>query len=167
MHTIVFESQDKVEFNVEKVDGKWLLNGSQVTINILPINPYYYNILIDCRSFNLEVLTLNGNSNTPVLRVNNSVITGELRTALDELLNKMGMNKTIAASVGEIKAPMPGLILQILVKSGMSIKKGDPILILEAMKMENIIKSPVDGIIKNIKAKERESVSKNQILIEF
>jgi biotin carboxyl carrier protein len=79
----------------------------------------------------------------------------------------MGMNKTIANTISDIKAPMPGLILQILVKSGMLIKKGDPVLILEAMKMENIIKSPVSGVIKEIKAKEKESVAKNQILIEF
>jgi biotin carboxyl carrier protein len=167
MDTIVFESQGKMEFMVEKVDGKWLLNGSQSSINILPINAHFYNILIDGKSFNLEVLSDNGSSSTSILRVNNHVVSGELRTALDELLNKMGMNKTIANTISDIKAPMPGLILQILVKSGMLIKKGDPVLILEAMKMENIIKSPVSGVIKEIKAKEKESVAKNQILIEF
>ena len=62
---------------------------------------------------------------------------------------------------------MPGLILKIMAEPGQSIKKGEPILILEAMKMENVIKSPVDGVIKKVLVKEKDSVPKNQVLIEF
>jgi biotin carboxyl carrier protein len=62
---------------------------------------------------------------------------------------------------------MPGLILEIHVQTGQEVNEDDPLLILEAMKMENVITSPRDGIIKSITVKKGETVDKNQLLIEF
>ena len=62
---------------------------------------------------------------------------------------------------------MPGLILEILVTKSVIVKKGDPIIILEAMKMENILTSPKDGVIKNIEVKTQQTVEKNNVLIRF
>ena len=62
---------------------------------------------------------------------------------------------------------MPGLILEILVTKSVKVKKGDPIIILEAMKMENILTSPIDGVIKNIEVKAQQTVEKNNVLIRF
>jgi biotin carboxyl carrier protein len=62
---------------------------------------------------------------------------------------------------------MPGLVIDLKVKVGDTVKAGDPLLILEAMKMENILKSPGDGTIKNVKTKKGDSVEKGQVLIEF
>ncbi|HNA32062.1 MAG TPA: biotin/lipoyl-binding protein, partial [Flavobacteriales bacterium] len=71
------------------------------------------------------------------------------------------------AAVKEIKAPMPGLVLKVLVKEGDAVKKNEPVLILEAMKMENVIKSPGDGTVKRIHAQEKTAVEKGQLLIGF
>jgi biotin carboxyl carrier protein len=62
---------------------------------------------------------------------------------------------------------MPGLILDIYVQEKQQVQKGDVLLILEAMKMENAIKSAADGVIKSIKVSKRQSVEKNQLLLEF
>jgi biotin carboxyl carrier protein len=62
---------------------------------------------------------------------------------------------------------MPGLVLSVLVKEGDEVKKGDNLFVLEAMKMENIIKSPADVTIKSIKIKASDKVEKNQVLIQF
>ena len=62
---------------------------------------------------------------------------------------------------------MPGLILELLVQKGDIIQKGDPLVILEAMKMENILYSPADGIINDIIVKPQQTVEKNNILIKF
>jgi len=62
---------------------------------------------------------------------------------------------------------MPGLIIDLKIKAGDTVKSGDQLLILEAMKMENIIKSPGDGIVKFIKVKKGDSVEKGQVLLEF
>ena len=79
----------------------------------------------------------------------------------------MGMNSTGAGSLKEIKAPMPGLILDLKVAPGDVVKKGDVVLILEAMKMENSIKSPGDGLVKAVNVSLKQSVEKNQVLTQF
>ena len=67
----------------------------------------------------------------------------------------------------EIKAPMPGRVLDVVVQEGDRISKGDNVVVLEAMKMENVIKSPTDGIVKNVCVVKEEAVEKNQVLIAF
>jgi len=66
-----------------------------------------------------------------------------------------------------IKAPMPGLVLDVLVESGQTITKGDQLLILEAMKMENVLKAAGDGVVKSIEIKKGNTVEKGQILVEM
>jgi biotin carboxyl carrier protein len=62
---------------------------------------------------------------------------------------------------------MPGLVLKVFVSNGDEVKKGDNLFILEAMKMENIIKSPSDVSIKNIKIVPGDKVEKGQVLMQF
>lgn len=62
---------------------------------------------------------------------------------------------------------MPGTVLEIRVKQGDKVKKGDVVLILDAMKMDNELLSPVDGVVKNICVEQGASVAKDQLLIEF
>ena len=62
---------------------------------------------------------------------------------------------------------MPGLIIEIIAKEGQEIKEGDQLFILSAMKMENIILAPGDGVIKEIKAKTNDAVEKGQLIIEM
>ena len=77
------------------------------------------------------------------------------------------MESTLTKQLDNLKAPMPGLIHSLKVEAGQEVKKGDPLLILEAMKMENIIKSPGEGIVKEIHVEEKNSVEKNALLITF
>jgi len=75
-------------------------------------------------------------------------------------------SKPIVTSAGSVLAPIPGLVLRILVKEGDSVKAGDTVLILEAMKMESEIASTATGIIKTINVKEGASVHEGETLIE-
>jgi biotin carboxyl carrier protein len=77
------------------------------------------------------------------------------------------MNTAVGSKINTIKAPMPGLIIDLKVQAGSTVKAGDPLLILEAMKMENIIKSSGEGIVKSVKVKKGDSVEKGEVLIEF
>ena len=72
-----------------------------------------------------------------------------------------------AQVVKDIKAPMPGLVLQISVGPGDTVEKGDPLLILEAMKMENVLKAPGSGTVKKVSVNQGQAVEKNQLLIEM
>ncbi len=67
----------------------------------------------------------------------------------------------------QLLSPMPGLIVDVFFKAGDAVKKGEQLLILEAMKMENIIKAPNDACIKKIHVQKSQSVDKDQLIIEF
>jgi biotin carboxyl carrier protein len=79
----------------------------------------------------------------------------------------LGFENAQAGKVAELKAPMPGLVLKILVEQDQVVSKGENLLILEAMKMENMIKSPADGIIKRLLVTTGDKIEKNTVLIEF
>ncbi len=88
-----------------------------------------------------------------------------VRTKLEETVNDLMKKKDFSKKLIEIHAPMPGLILKILKSVGEEVKKGEPMLIFEAMKMENELRSSVDGTIKNILIKEGDTVEKNILLV--
>ena len=69
--------------------------------------------------------------------------------------------------INDIKAPMPGLILEVNVEEGAEVQEGDYLLVLEAMKMENTLTAPRDGVVKSVSIKKGETVEKNQLLIEM
>jgi biotin carboxyl carrier protein len=77
------------------------------------------------------------------------------------------MDALATKKVNELKAPMPGLVLDVRVKVGDVIKKGEPLVVLEAMKMENVLKSIADVTIKKIAIEKGNAVEKNQVLIFF
>ncbi len=77
------------------------------------------------------------------------------------------IKKTVSSKVSSVKAPLPGNIFKILVQVGDEVKKGDKIMIMEAMKMENNVLADKDGKIKSIKVKEGDSVLQNDVLAEI
>jgi biotin carboxyl carrier protein len=91
----------------------------------------------------------------------------EVKNEQDILLERLGFQANTSGGSGEIRAPMPGKILELLVDLNDEIKHGDPVVILEAMKMENELKSPESGIISKIHIREGESVEKNQPILEI
>ena len=142
--------------------GTALVNG-----DILRISDKEFHLLYNQQSYNIEVLKLNAEEKTMTLRVNSKKFTIQLQDKYDQLLKSLGMDALAAKKVNDIKAPMPGMVLKILVKEGDAVKKGDALLTLEAMKMENILKSPTDGVIKKVVAQQGTAVEKNSVLIQF
>lgn len=124
--------------------------------------------LIDSnKSMNISEIISEGNSKTIRVVVNGNSYTFLIKDELDQLVDQLGMANVGQKKITNIKAPMPGLILDIMVEAGQSFKAGDPLLILEAMKMENVIKAESDGVIKSIEANKTDTVEKGQIIIEL
>lgn len=101
------------------------------------------------------------------VRINGGYYDVVIKNALDLLIDQMGLAHAASSSAADLQAPMPGLIVDVLVAEGDEIKKGDPLLILEAMKMENKLTSAVDGIVQSVLVKAGDTVEKNTTLIEF
>ncbi len=80
-------------------------------------------------------------------------------------LRKLAGEAGVLGGEVEVKAPMPGLVLRILVESGQEVKKGDRLLIIEAMKMENELKAPRDGVVKEINCTEKDAVEQGKALV--
>ncbi|MCW9705829.1 acetyl-CoA carboxylase biotin carboxyl carrier protein subunit [Fodinibius salsisoli] len=91
----------------------------------------------------------------------------DVRNEQDLLLDRLGFKTAAEIGEGELNAPMPGKILEILVKEGDEVALGDPVAILEAMKMENELKAPVSGIISSIAVAENDSLEKNALILEI
>ncbi len=158
---------DKYSFEVRSEKDQVLVNGSPVNLDIYPVDKNTFHILNQNRSYNAELIHLNKSEKTCKVRVNNNTYTLRLTDQFDELLHKLGMDDLNALKVSELKAPMPGLVLKVLVSEGEEVRKGANLLVLEAMKMENIIKCPADVIVKSIKVNPSDKVEKNQVMIVF
>jgi len=143
------------------------LNGKLVSGHFLKINEHQFHILYNNKSYNVDVVKLNPEEKTMTVKINSVKFNLSLKDKYDELLHNLGLDSLAVKKVADIKAPMPGMVLNILVNEGDVVKKGDTLIILEAMKMENSLKSPTDGVIKKIIANKGTAVEKNQILIQF
>jgi biotin carboxyl carrier protein len=126
-----------------------------------------YHILHNNKSYRAQITEANFNKKYYQVTVNNNTYNINILNALDILINEMGFEVGKVKQINSIKAPMPGLILEINVKPGQEVNENDPLFILEAMKMENSITSPRQGIIKSISVSKGDAVDKNQLLIEF
>lgn len=77
------------------------------------------------------------------------------------------VQKSVASKDGQIKPPMPGTVVKILVKEGEEVKKGQPLIILESMKMEHPVEAPMDGKVKKLGVKAGDLAELNTLLLEM
>lgn len=143
------------------------LNGESFDWDIVQLSDRTFHILYQNRSYTAEVLDLNASEKTVSLKINGHLHQLQLKDRFDLLLEKMGMSNAVGTKVNELKAPMPGLIVGINVQPGDGVSKGDSLLILEAMKMENVLKSPGEATVKAIRVGKGDRVEKGQVLVEF
>ncbi len=143
------------------------LNGEPFAWDLVKLTDRTFHIIRNDQSFTAEVLDLNATEKTVRLSVNGRIHEIKLKDRFDLLLEKMGIANAETAKVSNLKAPMPGLVVGINVQPGDVVQKGDSLLILEAMKMENMLKAPTDATIKTIRSQTGDRVEKGQILIEF
>ncbi len=159
------KDQFKVKVNEEL---EYQLNSEDLSsLDTLAISPTSYHILVDNKPFTAEIIEANFHKKKYEVRVNSNRYSIAIEDDLDHLIDQMGFALSSSRNISSVEAPMPGLILEINVKIGQEVKEDDPLLILEAMKMENVITSPRDGTIKSIQVSQGDAVDKNNLLVEF
>lgn len=153
-----------VEFEVDiRPDGRIFVNGEEREVDFLPsADPALFSLIMDRTSH--EVLV---EERDEVYEV---IMLGRLFTAsvLDEraqLLSKSRGGSEVDTGEISIRAPMPGLVVEIPVSEGEAVTKGQTVVILESMKMQNELKSPRDGTVQRINTAAGQGVEQNALLI--
>jgi biotin carboxyl carrier protein len=151
------------------VDGQSFDFSKEVISNLdmLEVGNNAFHVLQDNQSYHCKLLEANYADKTLTLEVNGNKYTINIEDEYDLLVKKMGLSAVVSHKITNIKAPMPGLVLDIMIEPGQEIEKGTPLLILEAMKMENVLKSEGDGVVKSIEVAKGAAVDKGQVLIEM
>ncbi|MEN8137545.1 MAG: acetyl-CoA carboxylase biotin carboxyl carrier protein subunit [Bacteroidota bacterium] len=143
------------------------IDSDNFSFSIKSQNKNNYIIEKDGIEYDLDIIDLNENTKTIEILVNGKYFKTNLRDQYDKLIHNLGYGRKNDSESRYIKAPMPGLVLDILIKKNDPIKEGQHLLVLEAMKMENIIKSNSVGKIKNVNISKNDTVDKDEILIEL
>lgn len=142
-------------------------NGQPFAWDVAVLAPGRFQVLHGGRSYNAEVVSADYTAKQFILKIDGQCVELTAKDRFDLLLERLGLSAAAAVQVNELKAPMPGLIVDVRVQPGQAVFKGDPLLVLEAMKMENILKAPADGVVSAIKVGLRDNVQKGQLLVQF
>lgn len=160
----------KKEYDIEfKNESEGTINGKEFNWDVYSIKDTCgcFNVLKNDHSLNASVLESDFDAKKFVISVRGNAYQIEVKDRFDQLLTNLGLENALVQKIDDIKAPMPGLVLKFMKNEGDTVVKGESILVLEAMKMENVIKSPTDGVINQIKVKQGQAVEKNQVLLTF
>ncbi len=136
-------------------------------LDAVTIQKNKFHILQNNLPFKAEIIFSHFYQKRYTVKVNNNIYQVAISNPLDILIKELGFEVGVSKVIKLLKAPMPGLILEINVEVGQTVNENDNLLILTAMKMENSLLSPRDGVIKSIAINVGDSVIKGDLLIEF
>jgi acetyl/propionyl-CoA carboxylase alpha subunit len=161
-------NSQSIDFNADDKNPLLMNGGVDDSLRIIDkISDHHLIVERKNRKFEVRLLTLDAEKKIAQIKVDGHRFEVKQEDEYDILLRTLGMGVGVVKKVNDMKAPMPGVVLDIKVTSGQVIKKDDPIVVLEAMKMENLLKSPIDGVIKGISIAKGETVEKNRVLVTF
>lgn len=159
------EKAFKVKVN-EEMDFK-LTSEDVKNLDIIPSGSNSFHFIYQHQSINVRVTYQDRDHRYFEMEIGGDKYRIKIETALDQLVEEMGLSVGNSTSINQVNAPMPGLILEVMVHEGQEVKQGDPLLVLEAMKMENTIVAPRQGIVKNLLVEAGQTADKNQLLLEL
>lgn len=121
----------------------------------------------DNKKYTCRFLYKDKASGISYIKINGNLRKVKLIKEIEKILEKVIKDDSLKENISNLLAPMPGTVIELNVKKGDKVKKDDALIILEAMKMENVLTSPKDGVILSVKIKEKATVEKGAILLEF
>jgi biotin carboxyl carrier protein len=145
----------KIEFSEDSIIK---INSEKIQFNLLSLDPKTYLVGIDNKFFEATVQKIDDERYS--ISINGKLFEIEIRTALQEKAKKLLEERGSTNHKLEVKAPMPGMILKVKKRVGEGVVLGEPVIILEAMKMENELRAPVAGKLKELFVTEGSPVEK-------
>jgi len=154
-----------------QITNQWIFDGKAVKTKDSTFVKWYdhqfFLLIHNGEKFNGEILEDNTESNRLKIKINHRVFEVQKKGELDDLIASLGLDKPKIKKLKELNAPMPGRVLQIFVQAGQSVEPGDPILSLEAMKMENVLKAEGVGVVREVTCNANDVVEKGAVLVAF
>jgi biotin carboxyl carrier protein len=151
-------------FSIEQQSDKFLVNGVLHAAQIHNSDGKNFKVIFNNRCYLANVTLENDQLR---IKINQNTYLLEIKDENELMLEKLGLESRVTKRTDEIKAPMPGMIVDVLVSKGDVVKSGQPLLVLKAMKMENIIKSPHDGVVHEIFIKKDQIIEKDAVMLQF
>ncbi|RMF01650.1 MAG: biotin/lipoyl-binding protein [Bacteroidetes bacterium] len=148
---------DQFEFSAEQLNEA----------DIIALPDGHFHILYQRKSYRATLVEANHQRKAFTVKINGSKYIVQLADRYDQMVERLGLNVIKQHRAKDITAPMPGLVLQIMVQVGDQVAEGDPLIILEAMKMENVIKAAGSGQVAHIEVTAGEAVEKGQLLLRM
>ncbi len=160
LYTAVFPNKEDQHLEISRAEVE--------NLDIIRVAEEKMHILVDHQSHLVQIIKADYATKEFVLRIDGKDISVHLRNEVQSRLHAMGFDiSRNHVKLNHVSSPMPGMVLKILVAEGDAIQEGQPVIVLEAMKMENVLSAPVDGIIGKIHVHEKQNVDKNQLLVEI
>lgn len=157
-YTLILNDHNKIfNFGPSDLDEIFFLNGQSLACEARIKNKNY------C----FEIETLNDDPKSLAVTLNGKTYRFSIKDEIDMLIMELGLHKSTNKLSGDTYSPMPGLVLKIAVSEKENVKKGQELIILEAMKMENVLKAEGDGMITKIHVAPGDKVEKSQLLISM
>jgi len=155
-------------YSIEIEDESIELNPTDLKeLDISATGSNQFHVLHNNESFRVEVIHSDFSKKQLSIKVDGNLYELKIKDAYDELASKMGLSGGTSQKSKRVKAPMPGLILDILVKKGEVLSVGTPLVVLGAMKMENTLVAEGEGVVKSVEVIKDDNVDKGQVLIEM
>lgn len=142
-------------------------SGEAEELDMVQISENNYHLLYRNKSYSIHVEEINEDIPSVSLKINGKQFELEIETPLIRKIQELGLAEEDLGFGEEVRAPMPGKVISVLVQEDEEVEPGQDLLILEAMKMENVIKSSSAGIVQSIQVKEGDAVDKNALLLNI
>lgn len=163
-----FESEingQTFEIKIDKNQSNAQINGMHIEYQIISKADGQFLLRSGTKTYKID--TISKDNKDIVFSVDGTFIKATVKNEQHLLLEQLGFKTDTEASLGQLNAPMPGKIIEVLVTPGNQVALGEPVMILEAMKMENELKAPTAGVLNTLHVSTGDNVEKNQPLLEI
>jgi biotin carboxyl carrier protein len=160
-------NKNNYDITLEGTDG-WTLSEKDLhNLDVVRQEDGSFHLLYHGKAYRIEVQEIQDRGKEYHVRIDGHSLVLSVKDPLDQLVSQMGLSSISQQEVKELSAPMPGLVLEVDVAAGDQVAEGDTLLILEAMKMENVIKAPAAGVVAEVLVESGTAVENGQVLVRF